>query len=134
MTTPPGPLDMPTLVYALRDTFKGCEVVQSKGIGLSSHHCKISFDVYEIRVIMSQIQSGTPRTAYREMQFRFSQQVTVRGSISRIILQEVASENPDIILQAIKDAKAYLLGCVQAIQAALNEKPVQQVLTVDDLF
>jgi len=121
---------MPTLVLALRDTFKGCDVEQSKGVGMSSHHCTVTFDVYEVRIIMSRIQNdGT-----RNMQFRFMQRLVFRGRSTKVIINEVHTKYPKHIFTAIKEAKGHLLGCVHAIHRALNEKPVSKVSTVDDLF
>jgi len=125
-----NPLNMPTLVAALQRTFQGCDVEQSKGVGMTSHHCEVTFDVYNLRVIMSCIQDdGT-----RDMNFRFIQRVTIRKRVTKVTIIERKTKDPQVILDSIKEVRALLLGSVYAIRAALNKKPIPCVQSVDDLL
>jgi len=122
-----GPNILDVAAY-LEDIFKGCEVIKSHGT--SSYHASVSFDEYRLRVILS-----GRRAKDRDIHFRFWQESKGTGRhATKRVLSEVKTTDPKELMDAIKDAKAHLLGLVHAIQTAFKPKPVKSVRTIDDLM
>ena len=113
---------------ALENTFKGCDVKTSGGIG--SFHASVEFDEYRIRVILS-----GRRSEERNIHFRFMQESKGRGRhATKRMINEVKTTKPEDLVRAVADAKSHLLGVAHAIQAAFKPKPVDRVKTIDDLM
>jgi len=127
--TADGSIGILDVKAALEDAFKGCDVVCPSSQG--GHHAEVKFDEYEIRVILS-----GRRAPNRPIHFRFMQRIVTKVGRrpTKVLLNEVRTTDPKVLAIAIRDAKEYLLGIVQAIQKALKPRPTMRTTAVDDLF
>jgi len=116
---------------ALEDVFKGCTVTTPSTMGSRSFVAELSFDEYEIRVILS-----GKRGPERDIHFRFLQKVVPSGQVrpTKLIINEVRTTDPKELVRAIRGAREYLLGIVQAINRALKRKPGITTTCVEDLL
>ena len=113
----------------LERTFPGT-VVNIPPSMSGSYHAEISFLEYEIRIILV----GN-RARDRKMHFRFMQKFLLTPDDKRLtkrMIREFETQDPDVLLQAIEDAKAYLLGLVFSIQRALKPVPVPKTSNILD--
>lgn len=114
---------------ALEEVFKGCKVEMSHVVG--SQHAKVSFDEYEVRVILS----GS-RAVDRSKHLRFMRRIKQkppRKPIKQTIM-DIATKDEAEFVQALKDVRAYLLGIVQAIQHALKPPHQRDIDGIEALF
>lgn len=112
--------------------FQGCSVEMGHGSGVAT--AEVRFGEFEVRVMLT--GHGKPNWIWH---VRFQQQVALPDRkrptkpIKRI-LQETQSKDPQEAVKALKGVRAYLLGLVQAIQAALRPKAVQTATEISDIF
>ncbi len=125
---PLGILDVKAL---LEDVFKGCDVQCPNSMG-GSFHAEVNFNEYEIRVILV----GRRNSGDRDLHFRFLQRIVPAGQkrVTKVLISELRTKDEAELIKAIRGAKEYLLGVVEAINRALKRKPVPQVRDINDLL
>jgi len=130
--SPPKDFNFLDMKVAMEGIFQGCTVEMGHGLGTAS--AEVRFGEFEVRVMLT--GHGKANWVWH---VRFQQQVELpdRKRPTKPIkrtLHEVQSKDPQEAVAALKHVKAYLLGLVHSIQAALRPKAAVEATEVGDIF
>lgn len=116
----------------MEGVFQGCTVEMGHGSGVAT--AEVRFGEYEVRVMLT----GHKKSEW-VWHVRLQQQVALPDRkrptkpIKRV-LQETQTKDPQEAVKALRGVKAYLLGLVHAIQAAVRPKASVEASSVGSLF
>lgn len=111
---------------AMEKIFPGCTVEKPITTG-HSFIAEIRFYEYEIRVILFGGKSPN-----RDIHYRFLQRPG--GERHKIILKEVYTDDPEELLQALRETRSHVMGVLHALHSALMPKGVPKIESVDAML